>query len=464
MPELLYSVSAGTVLATTSQTPFWLRTNQFGVVPLHSPAALLGGKIQANYPTKFGSWGYGVDANALLGQRQQLVVPEAYVKMQAWKIELWGGRQRQLVGWVGDSTLTSGSYIESGNAVPMPRVQIGFPEYVPLFKGLISFKGFLAHGWFDANPVVKNHYLHQKTLYVRIGKPTWPVRLYGGGNHNVQWGGKVLIRNQYTVRDELPQDWIDYWYVITGKRIPTFGFVDPDKYDAIDRGNRIGNHLGSLDIGMDIRLRQGTLRLYRQSVYDDGSLFYLANIVDGLHGLAWTSQAEKPGFFVKNILLEYLHTVSQGGSSFSLDGGPRGQDNYFNHAQYYGWVYKGNTIGTPFIPPTSQTQDGLPDSGTLNFSNNTRVRLWHLGISGGISWISYVLKLSYSQNLGTYGRPFPPQTNQFSSLLRLTFPFNTSRLGSLEGNISLASDVGSLYRPSTAIQLGIKKSGWFTNK
>ncbi|WP_373515408.1 capsule assembly Wzi family protein [Persicitalea sp.] len=463
---LNYQISTSLLASTARNTPFWLRTNQFGRVPSESPALIVGGKLSRDFIGKKWDWGFGVAPIVQIAEQSRVILPEAFVKAKFWKIELWGGRRRQIVGLVGDSTLTSGSYVESGNALPIPRVQIGFSDYVSVFNGLFSFKGFFAHGWFDDNPVVKNHFLHQKTFYARLGKSTWPIRLYGGFNHNVQWGGKIVTPNKYTVRDHLPSDWIDYWYVISGKRIPTFGFVDPDKYDAIDRGNRIGNHLGSLDLGLDISTRSGKIMLYRQNVYDDGSLFQLANIVDGLNGISWTGNASAhDGFYTNRVTLEYLNTVSQGGSEFTLDGGPRGQDNYFNHAQYWGWVYGGRTIGTPFITPSVSTREALqsPDN-VLNYSNNTRVRMLHLGLAGGYKSLTYLLKLSYSENLGVYSRPFPKNTNQFSSFLELACPLRLGSAKGLRGSFRIGSDWGQLYDNSTGVYISLIKSGFVSGK
>ncbi len=459
---LNYQLSTSFLASTARNTPFWLRTNQLGIIPLESPALLVGGKIAREFRVRKWDWGFGIAPIVQIAEKSRMILPEAYLKAKLWKIELWGGRRRQIVGLVGDSTLTSGSYVESGNSMPLPRVQIGFSDYVSVFNGIFSFKGFFAHGWFDANPVVKNHYLHQKTLYARLGKPSWPFRLYGGFNHNVQWGGKIVTPNQYTVRDRLPDDWIDYWYVVSGKRIPTFGYVDPAKYDAIERGNRIGNHLGSLDLGIDISTKHGTVMLYRQNLYDDGSLFYLANIVDGLNGVSWVSNAPThDGFYTNKVTLEYLNTVSQGGSVFSLDGGPRGRDNYFNHAQYWGWVYGGRTIGTPFITPSASTREALqsPEK-VFSYANNTRVRMLHLGLAGGYKSLTYLLKLSYSQNLGVYDKPFPEGTNQFSSLLEVSSPIRFNSLKGLRGSLKIASDFGRLYDNSTGVYISLTKSGF----
>lgn len=213
-----YEVSTSVLASTARNTPFWLRANQFGTVPLETPALLAGGKVSRDFAGKKWEWGFGIAPVIQLAEKSRVILPEAYVKARFWKIEIWGGRRKQIVGLIGDSTLTSGSYVESGNSLPIPRVQIGFSDYVSVFNGLLSFKGFFAHGWFDANPVVKNHFLHQKTLYVRLGKPTWPFRVYGGFNHNVQWGGKSLLPTGFRLGTVFPAtgSTTGMWLVVSG--------------------------------------------------------------------------------------------------------------------------------------------------------------------------------------------------------------------------------------------------------
>jgi hypothetical protein len=243
---------------------------------------------------------------------------------------------------------------------------------------------------------------------------------------------------------------------MSGTRIPTWGF-DLTKYDAIDRGNRLGNHLGSLDMGVEVSVGKGVLSLYRQSVYDDGSLFYTANIIDGLHGIAWRSnRADRR---ITRVLIEYLNTSSQGGDVFDLNGGPRGRDDYFNHGQYYGWAYGGSTLGTPFISPRAVSREALAGSNNANFTNNNRVHLLHAGLAGRLGKLTYVGKLSYSANLGTYNRPFSERIEQWSGLLELNYPTQVGRLGPVQVLGRVAADLGGLYPNTLGLHVGVKKQG-----
>lgn len=459
-----YSFGLGGIIASDA-TPFWLRTNQFGVIPLKGPVLLPSAAIFSDYVhSKKWDWGFHLEAVGNIGNQSTLIIPEAHLKGRWGKLEIFAGRKRQIVGLLGDSLNTSGSYIHSGNSLPLPMVQIGFTDYATIFKGLLGFRGNYAHGWFSANPITKGHFLHQKSLYLRIGRPKWPVRLYGGFNHNVQWGGTIVMANKWHAPGQTtyPSKLIDYWYVISGKRIPTFGYVNPDEYDAIDRGNRIGNHLGTVDFALEIRLPKWTLMGYKQFVYDDGSLFQRINLTDGLHGLSFKNHNPENirGIRLSGITLEYLQTSNQGGAHFDLDGGRRGSDNYFNHMQYYGWVQAGNTVGTPFIIPSTH---GLPSlKNPLNpyyFSANNRVQMVHLGLNGRINKMLFLAKLSFSHNLGMYDRPFPSAANQFSGLMRLELPANLRKAGCIHYTLSVGHDQGDLYRNSFGAFLGIIKKG-----
>ncbi|KQS30704.1 capsule assembly Wzi family protein [Dyadobacter sp. Leaf189] len=453
------TVEVSALVATSSRTPFWFHANKYGSVPTSNPFTSLNASITREYKGKRLDWGFGFQGVAYLGKKTGVVIPEGYLKGGFGKLEIWGGRRKRIIGIVGDSTLTSGSYIQSGNSTPIPQIQIGFMEYVPLFKGLLSFKGMISHGWFDKNKIVKNHYLHQKNIYIKLGKVTWPVRVAGGFNHNVQWGGTVVTPNRYTVGKHYPSEWIDYWYVFSGKRIPTFGFVDPTKYDVIDRGNRVGNHLGSLDLSVEATLGRSELILYRQFIYDDGSLYYKKGYKDGLYGLTMKFNSENIGSFrIKAFTTELLYTLDQGGSTFALDGTPRGRDDYFNHTQYSGWVYSGSTIGTPFIVPKEQTNPSLPRNNVFRFSNNTRTKLIHIAFMGSIKKTEFIVKASYSDNRGTYEARFPDNADQLSLFLDTNIPLQSKLLGQLNVHAGLAADLGKLYMNSSGVKISVVKT------
>ncbi|GAB3890946.1 capsule assembly Wzi family protein [Larkinella knui] len=464
--------------STAKQTPFWLRTNQSGTVPTASPFGAIRGGITANYlyditkpvdliknNRKLTGWGYGLEVVANGSRKSAFLLPEAYVKGRLWGLELMVGRRREVIG-LADSTLGTGPYIWSGNAMPMPKIQISLADYTPIgfTKGILSFRGLYAHGWFGNRGVVTHSYLHQKALYGRLGKASWPVRFYAGFNHQVQWAGRSdVVTNENQIKNgRFPTGFSNYLNAILGTSLAARGDnIDTTLFSKADRGNRVGNHLGTLDVGFEINVKRFSLLVYRQNIYDDGSLFYLTNIADGLNGIRFrNNRPAARQFQIHTAVVEFLNTESQGGATFGDLDKERGADNYFNHTQYLdGWSYLGRTIGTPFIPPTDDTRSDLPRSQTITnylFTNNNRVKVFHLGLSG--RWhqqYSFQLKCSMSQNLGIYGRPFPNVIHQFSSILTLGFP--PFRYG-MQPTVSVASDHGKLFPNSTGFQISLRKT------
>ncbi|WP_245877786.1 capsule assembly Wzi family protein [Spirosoma fluviale] len=466
-----YHTELGSYVATSGETPFWLRANQYGIVPQEAALMTFRQAVRVDYhdlpKTKLDSlravnrridWGWGAEAIFNAGYTYKLLIPEAYVKVKFGKaLEAWAGRRREIMGLV-DSTLTSGSYAWSGNTLPMLKIQLAISDYLPR-HALIGLKGFYAHGWFEEDRFIKNSMLHQKALYGRFGKPNWRLKFYGGINHQVMWGGNTerlpggVIKN-----NQLPNRFSDYIDVITGSSLGNRTNVDTNRVSSFDRENRIGNHLGTVDIGIDYIARHFSVFAYRQNIYEDGSLFHLTNLKDGLHGLRFRNRrpGNRSGFQLEQVLLEFLYTKSQGGALFLENNAQRGRDNYFNHSQYQdGWSRFGLTMGTPFITPTQDSRNELPQYG---FTNNNRVAVMHVGLSGrAYGFLTVQARASYSENLGTYEIPFLRPIRQFSSVLSLSAPFPI--LNGITANASVATDFGDLYANNIGFYVGIRKEG-----
>lgn len=462
-----YSVEAGG-MAASGQTPFWMRANQYGTVPLNTPFLRLNAALYSPYRPadslghrpKF-DWGYGANVVVNAGKTSQFLLPEAYLKGRIGAFELYVGRRKEIVGLV-DTLMTSGAYIWSGNALPIPKVQFGLHNFtpIPFTKGILSVMGVIAHGWFeDSDRLVKDSYLHQKYFYGRLGKPTWPVRFYGGFNHQVIWAGYAdpkVLGPVVSMNGKLPSSLSNFPAVLFGTR------GDPmDKTITSFEWNRIGNHLGSVDAALEVDLNHLNFYAYRQFVYDDGSLFYGTNLADGLNGLRIRNKNQPSGsaFFLRQITLEYLYTGSQGGSVFVIDDEKlRGRDDYFNHSQFLdGWTYFGRTIGTPFLTPQRELKPGTPDHG-VGISNN-RVSVAHFGLSALLlNKIELTGRLSYSSNAGTYAIPYPAKPRQISGLLTAALPVNL--LGGTMLSGSLGVDSGELLPTSTGVYLGLRKTGF----
>ena len=462
-----YQVDLGG-MAASAQTPFWLRANQYGTVPLQAPFLRLNARLSSDYrqadsvhARPVADWGYGIGLVGNSGLKNtQVLLPEAYLKGRLWAFELYAGRRRELVGLV-DTLLTTGAYAWSGNALPIPKVQIGLPTFtpIPFTKGILSLMGVFSHGWFEnENRLIKGSYLHQTYAYGRLGKPTWPFRLYAGFNHNVIWAGHAalgVLDTSVAAKGQLPSSLHYFPAVVLG----TSG-TQPDQVATTFESNRVGNHLGSIDFAADVTISHWNLYMYRQFVYDDGSLFYGTNLDDGLSGLR-LKNLKKPngaGFFLRQITFEYLYTKSQGGDQFiETSDKLRGRDNYFNHSQFVdGWVYYGRTIGTPFLTPQTEVRQSLPNHGP-GIANN-RVIVGHMGISALLfNTVDITTRLSVSQNLGTYPVPYPDSPRQFSGLVTASVPLRA--FGGVLLNASVAVDQGGLLPNSVGGYLGLRKTG-----
>lgn len=382
--------------------PFWLRANQFGSVPLDGASFSLTGSARRDYDTSTGrlfDWGAAVEGRGNLGNGSNLILTEGYGKVRLGIFELRAGRSKKIVGLC-DTTLTSGSWSVSGNALGIPEVELAVRDFwtIPWLGELFAFKGNFSHGWmgevlmnrwFEHDEIIPLQvYLHQKSLYGRFGKPSWRVKLYGGFNHQVQWGNEQEF---YTSDFDLtPLE--TFYYIMSGKRYSQ-GFIEQ---------TRLGNHMGSIDLGFEYRFDNYLLMLYRQSFFEGGALAKLANIEDGLNGLSLVNRKSDRGTFRWNkLLVEFLYTVSQGGRPWSPVYGSH-YEGYYNHGEYIeGWSYKGLGLGSPFVSAKSEVREGLPSAPDEFFINNRLIAI-HLGSEGAIGTVNYLARISWSENYGTY--------------------------------------------------------------
>ncbi len=437
------------VSSSNKQIPFWLYTNQYGSVSLSSPSVTVRGFISKDYDStlnnsqklkRFG-FGYGLGGVTNLGQKSKLLLPEAFIKIRYQSLELYAGRRREIMGLV-DTLLTSGSYIWSGNALPIPKIQLSMPHFKQLGKSSVFLKFGISHGWFGDQGSVRNYYLHQKWIYGRIGKDNAKFKLYGGINHQVQWGGVTDNKDPlYSTDGKLaPYPLYSYQFVLI-PFLQKIIKVNPNKLTSYDSGLAIGNHLGSVDLGFEYESRNIKFLFYKQQPYDFArSLYNLNNIEDGVYGLSFKFKHKVK---VKNLLLEYLYTASQGLYRFGRYRNSNfvENDNYFSHGQYISWNYNSFIIGTPFILAN--------DKGGIY---NNRVNAFSTYLSGKIhKKIIYSTGGTYSSNLGVYGLGL--YKSQFSGKLNTSYLLNNG--ASVSGY--LAVDAGSIYPKNLGLALIYKK-------
>jgi Capsule assembly protein Wzi len=449
--------------------PFWLRSNQYGSIPLDNASLSLLGSARKDYDTNkmhTFDWGASFEGRLNIGNEVNFILVEGYGKMRLSVFELKAGRSKEVIGLC-DTSLSSGSWTFSGNALGIPKVQLAIPDFysIPLFDKILAFKGQYAFGWFGDIPMWGWHqngdtiqigaYLHHISFFGRFGKPSWKFKLYGGINHQVVWGNEKV----YYGEDFKLSPFTTYLYVITGK-----------KYNNGDiQETRIGNHMGSVDIGFEYEFKAVKLLIYRQNLYEAGALYHLANIQDGLNGLSIENKNKSQYTFKwKKFLFEFLYTKNQAGEPWSKPT-PSPYEPYYNHGEYIqGWSYNGIGLGSPFITTRDYIRKELPTWPSEYFVNN-RVKVFYLGLEGSIEKWDFLFKASFSNNYGTYATTDEEQTteiknpgsmgvfglqDQFSAYIDCGRPL---KKGLVIGG-TLACDIGQLYYNSFGILLHVSKT------
>lgn len=467
-----YGLSVIATGTTNDQIPLWIRSNQYGNVPLRGASVGVGGRLAREYSNdstkNLVDWGVGIDSRVNLGKEAKVLLIEAYMKGRLGIFQLKAGRSRDLLGIV-DSTLSSGSFSVSGNSLGIPKVELSIPEFwgIPFLGNAIAIKGNFAHGWLGhvgtRNGSVYDEvstYLHQKSFYVRFGKPNWMVRVFAGFNHQVFWGNEKQING--------PKYKLSTWE--TYKRV-IFG----ESYGGNDIGlprSKVGNHLGSIDQGIEFETVQLKFLGYHQFFYEVGGLYHLNNVKDGLFGLSVVNQNFSSGrskIRWKKFLVEYIATKSQGGE-IDAQITPSGDEDYYNNYIYQqGWSYKGENIGTPLVTSVIYARKELPAQPREYFVNN-RLKAIHIGSEYAIDNWNFMMKLNYSFNYGTYGTspwghslnyiripskpPYFGEEHQFSGYVTA----NRSLKNNLDIALTFAIDQGTMLYNSSGLSLKISRS------
>jgi hypothetical protein len=453
--QISYTAELGGLYSATNRTPFWIKANRFGVLPDSGNTVYFRHTVQWRPDSLH--WDLGAELVSWTGDQSRLGLVQAYASYSLGAFRFLVGRKKQIHGYT-DSTLSSGSMTWSGNALPLPELQVSVPQYRSIIPGVLAFKGHFSHAWFGNQHFVKNYYLHQKSLYLRWG--TGSFKVITGIMHHAQWGGKPKY-------DPGPDGWLTH-----GKQFASgaavyreiiFPFTNPPRDSAkvasFDFENRYGNHLGQLDLGLEWQLNSGLLKVYRQLPFETGQTFSsLGNFDDGICGLAFSREEGA----VRRLVFEFLHTTNQGlyrsgllrflgykGRHYG-----RNQNFYFSHAQYVdGWSYEGKTLGSPFLLPNPEIRDEKHVDSPNYFANNNNIKAAYLGLITRLNTVDMESRLSYSQNFGTYHRKMEAYQLSFAHKMLLPIGANDARLG-----IEVGIDHGDLIRDNFSLLLSWKKT------
>lgn len=464
--------------------PFWMRSNQYGSVPLDGGSGSFVVRANKTYrqpgewqgkqtdSVSLWDWGYGLEARTNIGKDVNVQLIDAHAKVRFAMFEVKAGRSKDVMGLNGDTLLTSGNFAVSGNALGVPKVDISIPEYyrLPWFGGLFSFKGNFANGYMgkmEINPKTfkipvsdteLHTFLHQKSLYGRLAKTHWKLELFGGFNHQAQWGSeKKMYGNAYELSTLKT-----LWYVTSGKAYGT---------NSIPR-SKIGNHQGSIDLGASYNFGGITLMAYRQTFYDVGALSKLANIKDGLNGITLTNNLygnRDSSWDWSKILFEFFYSKDQAGYPWSKPT-KSGDEDYYNNYQYLeGWSYLNKGMGSPLIVTAHTAREGQANDPRDFFISN-RVVAGHIGLSGHIQKWNVLTKVTYAKHYGTFGTSeygkstggkfdIPhselfTKVSQFSTIVKCERPLYNQVF--ISGTVAL--DQGKLLDNSLGLALQLRKT------
>jgi hypothetical protein len=467
-PGLHYNLSAAAIVTSNKTVPFWMRANKFGSEPSKGFSTALVGEIVKGYSRadKLTDWGFGAEGRLNIGKQTDALLIQGYVKGRLGIFQIKAGRSRDIVGLV-DSTLSSGAFSISGNALGIPKIELSVPEYwsLPILDGIIAFKGNYAHGWMGSKDVdyasgarSVNTFLHQKSAYARFGKVNWRLKLFAGFNHQVMWGNEKKMNPTMFKLSTLET----YKYVILGKSYGEKGTGLPL--------SKVGNHLGSIDQAFEYRFKNFRLNGYHQFFYEVGGLYHLNNVKDGLWGLSIVNSqygSASRSLRVNKFLFEFMNTKSQGGE-IDAKITPSGDEDYYNNYVYKnGWTYKGANLGNALLTTKKYARENLPARNEY-FVNN-RVQAYHVGVDGALSKYAFVCRLTFTQNFGTYGSsplghslneirspskpPYFGTENQFSGLLEASRNLKGVNIG-----MCVAVDRGTMIYNASGIWLKVTKS------
>ncbi len=454
--------------------PFWFGANRDGLIAENKQN--IGTSLEAYIPYELNdNWSFeggaqlifrNSRANSYFHSQDFGLIPNQYflnTKFKSLSLNIGSFTDRRSIIY---HELSSGDLGVSRNARPIPKISIGFDDYVdvPFTKGWMKIKGAFAHGWMEKDRFVPNALLHEKYLFIKILEP-WILNLEFGLSHFALYGGDKEGIDTSVSSGE-------FWNIVTG-----------DEGPGVASGNYVpGSHLGTLDLAMNFEVDDRDFKVFIQKPWEDSQQigkqkFFqkYADNKDHLIGLHINNPIKKS--WLSSLVIEYMHTKLQtgpglsdvpgGGAPAELDpdgtlfnqGYPYGQrENYYNNWFYgSGWTHYGRTIGTPLFltsPRMKEIYDdvdfGLDYERTYVFNN--RVEGIHIGANGAFnSRMSYELLFTYTRNFGNYysqygrfwerlGEPFHFEEGRTHYYVMASIDYLMNNR--LSGQVSLGYDFG----------------------
>lgn len=476
--------------------PHYIMANSEGVVTQAKSALVYAGLTHKMDTTQRMSWGAGVKMYAGYSSSVDYKMP-TYVSgisgislstvtsplhpARAWVQHAYvEGKYRGVYATLGQAptpeseivrSLSSGDLTRSGNARPMPGLKAGFVNFqnIPFTHGWVQINGEVGYykamdkNWINNHDNQYNHFtttgywVNYKNLYLRTN-PNKRVVATVGMQAACQFGGTRVMREDGAVTETIKQK-ADAEAFFKALIPGSGGSAEGDHYYE-------GNHLGSWDAALDVKLNRATkVRLYWQSPWEDGSGIGKLNGFDGLYGIEFQS-ANALNCHLNGVVLEYFDFTNQSGpihyapgdhEGTTLTEEATGADDYYNNYAFNGYHNLGMSIGSPMIQGPIYNLDGY-----TRFADNM-MRGFHVGVRGTIDnaglW-QYRVMASHRKSWGT---PFVPRIEPVESTSFMAeVTWTNVYVKGLSVNARFAMDHGKLTGNNVGALVSVVYSGNFT--
>jgi len=472
------AVETTATAATGDYAPLWLTANRYGLGSVRPHSWVTHAQLTRdlkNDSARAWQLGYGVDVALAFGHERKVFIQQAYAEA-AWKrLRLTIGAKEQPME-TQNSELSSGALCLGINAHPIPQVRLDIDWFpFPGTRGWWQWKlhgsyglmtdgswqeDWVNNGYATVNGVLTSRYVtnalyHEKALYWRFGREdVFPLTYEIGLRMATEFGG-----TSYNVVTERYND---------GKPTTLSHPTDAGAFidalfcrgsDATDGSNPnvSGNHLGSYVMQLKYHGHSWQARLYWERFFEDHSML---TVQYGIRDMLLGGEATLPrNPYVSSIVIEHLGTTDQAGAVYhdgtkSLPDAIAARDNYYNHLQYTGWQYYGQSIGSPLM--TSPLYNSALDHPHELYFFNNRVKAWHFGLSGDPSeeWHWRALA-TFTRNWGIYDWPLNDILSQNHFLAEATYRPRWAK--GWQGSLALGLDHGDLLGNSVGCQITVKR-------
>lgn len=456
------SVEGSSLFSDGDFSPFWLTNNKHGIgsADKNKEYLRLRGFIYRNLPIKLDGYQPNLTGEADILASHNLdrdfYIQQLYLDLNYRSIVLSiGSKERHSL--FKDTDLSSGGMTLSGNARPIPQVELSIPQFIsiPYTKDRIQIMGGISYGRYIDDKYKKNNsadgyyakdvLYHRKYGFIKY-RPNQTWYFIAGMEMDTQWGGRFYRNGQYWGKSSA--GFKEFFKVL----IPMSGSSDGSH--VTDKVNILGNVYGSMHFIASYKTDKFSVRAYHEHFFEDHSGLIFKNIPDGLYGIELNSN--KKGL-LSGLIFEYLHSKDQSGpflwdKSENIPVQVSGGDNYYNQIDYISLSNYGYVVGNPlFTSP-------IYNKGSSLTVYNTRLISFHGGIKGYFNnSLKYRILATYSKSRGTPLIPSTSIRNQFSGLLELIYN-NPVKLEGWEFTGSFGYDNSGMVGDNIGGQLKVSKT------